>query len=116
MIKTLAPYMRKYRTATILAPLIIIIEVLVEVRIPLLMADIVDIGIPNKDFNYVLKTGGLMVLMALVALACGTISSRFSSIAGMGFGSEIRRGLFGKVQEYSFQTLIISAPHRLSPD
>ena len=94
--------MRKYRTATIISPALLIIEALIEVRIPFLMAKIVDIGIPAKDLNYVLQTGGLMLLMAFLSLACGAVSSRFSSIASMGFGSEIRRGLFDKIQGFSF--------------
>jgi ATP-binding cassette, subfamily B, multidrug efflux pump len=102
MMKRFVPYMRKYALATLISPLLIVIEVLIEVRIPLLMADIVDVGIPGKNISYVLKTGGLMVMMALLALVCGAVSSRFSSIASMGFGSEIRRGLFGKIQEFSF--------------
>jgi len=105
VIKRLAPYTRKYLWATILAPVTIILEVLIEIRIPLLMAEIVDKGIPSKDIAYVTRTGGLMVLMALISLALGTVSSRFSSIASMGFGSEIRGGLFSKVQEYSFSNI-----------
>jgi len=102
MFKHFSPFMRKYAGSSILAPLLIIFEVLIEVRIPLLMADIVDVGIPGRDFGYVLRTGGLMVLMALLSLTLGTVSSRFSSIASMGFGSEIRRGLFEKIQGFSF--------------
>lgn len=102
MISRLIPFARKYKTATLIGPLLIILEVLIEVRIPLMMARIVDIGIPSKDINYVLKTGGLMVLMALLSLACGIVASYFSSIASMGFGSEIRRVLFDKIQGFSF--------------
>jgi len=102
MIRRLIPFARKYKTATLIGPLLIILEVLIEVRIPLMMARIVDIGIPSKDINYVLKTGGLMVLMALLSLACGIVASYFSSIASMGFGSEIRRVLFDKIQGFSF--------------
>nr|WP_255575782.1 ABC transporter ATP-binding protein [Caproiciproducens faecalis] len=97
--------MRKYWWAMVIAPATIIIEVLVEIRIPILMAGIVDQGIPGKDIGYVMKTGAVMVLMALLSLVLGTVSSRFASIAGMGFGSEIRRGLFNKVQEYSFSNI-----------
>lgn len=102
MLKLFTPYMRTYRTATILAPLLIIGEVLLEVRIPLLMANIVDIGIPSQDIGYVLRTGALMVLMSLLSLALGTVSARFSSIACMGFGSNLRQGVFGKIQGFSF--------------
>jgi len=105
MIKKFAPYVRKYLVAMILAPVTIICEVLLEVRIPLLMADIVDNGIPARNISYVMQVGGTMVLMALLSLAFGIVSSRFASVASMGFGSEIRRGLFGKVEEYSFSNI-----------
>ena len=105
MIKQLAPYTRKYWWAMVIAPATIICEVLVEIRIPILMAEIVDKGIPSRDIGYVMRTGALMVLMALLSLLLGTVSSRFSSIASMGFGSEIRGGLFNKVQDYSFSNI-----------
>jgi ATP-binding cassette subfamily B multidrug efflux pump len=102
VIKRLAPFANKYWLATILAPLTIIGEVFIEIQIPLLMAEIVDQGIASRDISYVMKIGGTMILLALLSLALGTASSRFASIAGMGFGSEIRAGLFGKIQDYSF--------------
>lgn len=97
--------MRKYWWATLLAPATIICEVLIEIRIPVLMAEIVDRGISSKDISYVVRTGGIMVIMALLSLLMGTVSARFSSVASMGFGSEIRAGLFEKVQEYSFSNV-----------
>ncbi len=97
--------MRKYWWATLLAPATIICEVLIEIRIPVLMAEIVDKGISSKDISYVVRTGGIMVIMALLSLLMGTVSARFSSVASMGFGSEIRAGLFEKVQEYSFSNV-----------
>lgn len=105
MIKTLAPYARKYLLFILLAPLSIIGEVLLEVRIPILMAEIVDNGIANKDVKYVIQIGGMMVMMALCSLVFGILAAKFASIASMGFGSEIRRALFGKVQEYSFSNI-----------
>ncbi|QEY35819.1 ABC transporter ATP-binding protein [Caproiciproducens galactitolivorans] len=105
MIKRLAPFVRKYWWATLLAPATIICEVLIEIRIPVLMAEIVDRGISSKDISYVVRTGGIMVIMALLSLLMGTVSARFSSVASMGFGSEIRAGLFEKVQEYSFSNV-----------
>jgi len=102
VIKDLVPYLKKYRRATLISPALIIIEALIEVRIPFLMAKIVDVGIPSKNLTYVLQTGGLMLLMAIISLLCGTISSRFSSTASMGFGSELRKGLFDKIQGFSF--------------
>jgi ATP-binding cassette subfamily B multidrug efflux pump len=105
MIKTFAPYARKYLLFILLAPVTVICEVLLEVRIPLLMAEIVDNGIANKNVSYVVQIGGMMVMMALCSLVFGILAARFASIASMGFGSEIRRALFGKVQEYSFSNI-----------
>ena len=105
MIKKLKPYLSKYKLFAILAPLAIVIEVLLEVRIPLLMSRIVDIGIKTQDVSYVLRTGGLMILMAVLALIFGIISAICGSKAGMGFGSEIRKGIFDKIQEFSFANI-----------
>ncbi len=102
MVKDLVPYLNKYRRAALISPALIIVEALIEVRIPFLMAKIVDVGIPSRNLVYVLQTGGLMLLMAIVSLLCGTIASRFSSIASMGFGSELRKGIFDKIQGFSF--------------
>ncbi len=102
MIKRFVPYMRKFAGATLISPLLMISEALMEVWIPVLMAKIVDVGIPARDIHYVLKTGVLMIVLALLSLVCGAFASRFSSIASMGFGSEIRRDLFKKIQEFSF--------------
>ncbi|NLG93367.1 MAG: ABC transporter ATP-binding protein [Clostridiales bacterium] len=105
MIRRLAPFVRKYWWAALLAPATIICEVLIEIRIPVLMAEIVDKGIPSRDISYVTRTGGIMVIMALLSLFMGTVSARFSSVASMGFGSEIRAGVFEKVQEFSFSNV-----------
>ena len=102
MVKDLVPYLNKYRRAALISPALIIVEALIEVRIPFLMAKIVDVGIPSRNLAYVLQTGGLMLLMAIVSLFCGTVASRFSSIASMGFGSELRKGIFDKIQGFSF--------------
>jgi len=105
MIKKLKPYLSKYKLFAILAPLAIIIEVLLEIRIPFLMSQIVDVGIASQDITYVLKTGGLMIVMAVLAMLFGVISAVCGAKAGMGFGSEIRKGVFDKIQEFSFANI-----------
>lgn len=101
-IKKLLPYLSKYKLFAILCPLAIICEALLEIRIPLLMAKIVDEGIPSKDITLVMQTGGLMVLMAVLGLIFGALAAKFAAIAAMGLGSEIRKGLFDKIQDFSF--------------
>ncbi|MBE6036839.1 MAG: ABC transporter ATP-binding protein [Clostridiales bacterium] len=105
MIKKLAVYLREYRLPAILAPITIIGEVIMEILIPMLMAQIINIGLPAGDIGYVVKTGGLMVLLALLSLAFGALSGRFASVAGAGFAKNLRNALFGKVQDFSFANI-----------
>lgn len=102
VIKKLLPYLSKYKIYAILCPLAIIIEVFLEIRIPLLMSKIVDEGIPSRNISYVLGTGGLMLLMAIMGLVFGAVAAKLASLAAMGLGSEIRKGLFDKIQDFSF--------------
>ena len=90
---------------SILTPLLIIGEVIMEVSIPKTMSQIVDVGIANRDVAFVLKTGGMMVLMAMISLCFGALASWTSSIAGMGFGKEVRKSLFYKIQDFSFANI-----------
>ena len=92
MIKTLLPYAKKYKLFAILTPLSVMVEVLLETRIPLLMANIVDIGIQNKDIKYVITMGLTMMLMAVLSLLAGAGGAVFGARAGMGFGFVNRLG------------------------
>jgi len=105
MISKLLPYAKKYWLQTFLTPLFIIAEVLLEVNIPFIMAKIVDVGIANSDVGYIVNQGLLMVLMALLSLGCGMIASRLGAVAGIGFGAELRRGVFSKIQGFSFSNM-----------
>lgn len=105
MIRKLLPYAKKYWMFAVLAPLCIIGEVILEVNIPRIMANIVDIGIPARDLNYITRMGILMIVMALVSLLFGALAARFASIASAGFAKEIRRDLFYKIQDFSFSNI-----------
>ena len=105
MLKTLLPYVKKYKWFALLAPLSIVGEVLLETRIPLLMSEIVDVGIQNQDLAYVIKVGLTMILMALLSLAFGALASVFAAKAGMGFAAELRKGMFDRIQDYSFANI-----------
>ncbi len=105
MLKILLPYAKKYRLFAILTPLCIVGEVLLETRIPLLMSNIVDIGIPDQNVAYVVRVGIFMILMALCSLAFGALASIFGAKAGMGFAAELRQAMFGRVQDYSFANI-----------
>lgn len=90
---------------SILTPILIVGEVIMEVSIPKAMSKIVDIGIANRDIDYVLKAGGVMALMALVSLFFGAMAAWTASIASMGFGRSVRQGLFYRVQDFSFSNI-----------
>ena len=102
MIKTIWPYTKGYRFKSILAALTIIGEVLVEVSIPYMMADIVNIGIENKDTAFIIQRGIMMILMAIASLSLGALSARFASVSSAGFAKNLRGGLFERVQSFSF--------------
>lgn len=105
MMRKLLPYLGKYKIYAILTPIIIIFEVFLEVRIPRVMAKIVDEGIANKDTGYILKMGALMVLMALFSLFFGALAARFASVAGTGFAKGVRQAVFYKIQDFSFSNM-----------
>ncbi len=90
---------------SILTPVLIVGEVIMEVSIPKTMSKIVDIGIANRDIDYVLKAGGVMALMALASLFFGAMAAWTASIASMGFGRSVRQGLFYRVQDFSFSNI-----------
>ena len=105
MIKKLVPYLKGYGKYALICCLCMIGEAVLELTMPFLMSKIVDVGIPNQDLGYVLKIGGLMVLVAIISMACGAGGSRFSALAGMGFGSQLRKAVFDKVQTFSFSNI-----------
>lgn len=105
MFRKLLPYVGKYKKYALLAPLTIIIEVFLEVNIPRVMAKLVDVGIANSDFSYILKMGLLMILMAVLSLVLGVFAARFASIAACGFAKGLRQGLFHKIQDFSFANM-----------
>lgn len=105
MIKKLAPYMKKYKMPLILGVLCAALEATFELLIPLVMAQIVDVGISTGDTGYTIKMGLLMVVMAAISLSFGIGLSKFSAIAGQGFGAEIRQAEYEKIQTYSFKNI-----------
>ena len=102
MIKRLWPYAKKYQRYFLLACACIIGETVFELVIPVLMANIIDVGVANKDTNYIVIQGILMVFCACIAYVLGVLYARFAATAGQGFGAELRKDEFEKVQNFSF--------------
>ncbi len=103
MVKKLSAYIKGYEKAVQFAPLLCILEVLCELCLPLLMARIINDGIRGTGgMQAILKTGALMVCIALGSMASGVLAARFASKASQGFGANLRRALFNHVQTFSF--------------
>lgn len=97
------PYMKGYRKPAVIGPLLMVLEVACELVLPLLMANIIDIGINGgAGLAYILQQGGLMIVLAAVSMFSGVMATKFSSTASMGFGANLRKAMFDKVQEFSF--------------
>lgn len=92
MIKRLARCIREFKWATILSPLCMVGEVYMEVKIPLVLAKIVDLGVEMSDIGAVLKYGLILVLYALFSLAFGVASAFFASYAATGFARNLQIG------------------------
>ncbi|MBQ5858112.1 MAG: ABC transporter ATP-binding protein, partial [Peptococcaceae bacterium] len=105
MLKHLLSCLGHYWKYALLAPSIILIEVCMEILMPLVMAKIIDVGIANGDVGYVTRMGLLMIGMAILSLCAGALAGRFAAIAGAGFAKGIRQKLFYKVQEFSFRNI-----------
>lgn len=103
--KQLLPHMKKYIPYAILSPILMVLEVLGDIAIPYLMSRIVDVGIENRDIDYVIKIGTIMLGVAMVAMLFGILSAYAGARAGYGFASEIRLETFKKVQGFSFANL-----------
>ena len=105
MIKKLAKYIKQYKKDTILTPIFVIFEVILEVLIPYLMARIIDVGIQNSDLNYIFKIGAILVVSAFLSLTFGMLSGRYAAKASAGFAKNLRQGMFYNIQNYSFTNI-----------
>ena len=105
MMKKLWPYTRGYRKWILFGVLCSAGEAVFELLLPLVMAKIVDIGIPAGDTTYILTRGVLMVCMALVSMSLGIGAAFLSARAGQGFGANLRRAQYDHIQEFSFRNI-----------
>ena len=105
MIKKLLSCVREYKLPSILSPLTVSMEVLIEVLIPYLMADLIDYGINKGDMPYILKMGLFLFLCAFVSLMFGVLSGRFAAKASAGFAKNLRHDMFHAVQDFSFSNI-----------
>lgn len=105
MNKTLFKSIREYKKQSLLAPFLVILEVLMEVLIPLEMAKIIDVGIANGDLGYIVQRGIILVAMAMLALFFGVQAGNMAAVAAAGYAKNLRHDIFYKVQDFSFKNI-----------
>ena len=102
MLKRFYVYMEKYKMYAVLSCLCVAFETLFELIIPMIMADIIDVGVANGDQAYILERGLQMVFCAGISLVLGIGYARFAALCGQGLGAELRKAEYRKIQEFSF--------------
>ncbi len=101
----LLKYLKNYKKEPLLGPFFKLLEAVFELIVPLVMAKIIDVGIKNSDFSYVLKMGGIMLLLGAVGLCFSLTCQYYAAKAAFGFGTELRHEFFRKVNDFSFSEL-----------
>lgn len=105
MVKKLLSYVKEYKTAALLTPVFMLLEVAMEMVIPKMMASIIDKGVNGGDMNHIYRMGIYMVLIALVGLFAGIMGGWSGSVAAAGFAKNLRQAEFEKIQTFSFKNI-----------
>lgn len=105
MNKKLFKSIREYKKESVLAPVFVILEVFMEVLIPLQMAKIIDVGIADGNLPYIIEMGLILVVMAMLALVFGAVAGNMAAKAGAGYAKNLRHDIFYKIQEFSFKNI-----------
>ncbi len=93
MLKTLGAQVKEYKKASILAPIFIVGEVIMELLIPLLMASIIDKGVSTGNMKHVFIVGGMMIVIAMFSLLFGVLSGKYAALASTGFAKNLRKSM-----------------------
>ena len=104
-LKRLLSYLGPYRRDLFLGGLLVLVETAFELVIPVLMADLIDVGVENRDLNYIVVKGVQMGVCAVLALITGLLYARFAARAAYGWGARIREAQYELVQDYAFSNL-----------
>lgn len=105
MVRKLLRSVREYKTSSLLAPLFVTCEVILEVIIPMLMANLIDFGIEAGNMQYILKMGLALIICCIVSFTFGALSGKYAAVASAGFAKNLREDMYNKVQEYSFSNI-----------
>lgn len=105
MIKKLARYIKGYKKDSILTPIFVMLEVIMEVLIPFLMADLIDKGIDGGNIPLIIKLGLALLIGAFISLFFGALAGKTAAIASAGFAKNLRKGMFYNIQDFSFSNV-----------
>lgn len=105
MLKKLSASIRQYKRQSMLAPLFVTFEVILEVLIPTIMAYLIDNGINKGNMDVITKTGLILVAACIISLICGILSGKFAAKASTGFAANLRKDMFYNVQNFSFENI-----------
>lgn len=102
MLKKLFSHVEGYGKYMIIAPVLVVIEVVCELALPKLMAGIVDEGIGKGNTTLIFQLGAVMVALSLICMLCGVLSAKYAAKGGQGFGANLRQSMFEHIQDFSF--------------
>ena len=102
MLSLFLTHLEGYKKEAVKSPILIVLEVICELLLPLVMAEIVDVAIPSGDTGYIFLLGAAMLALSALSMACGVLAAKYAAFASQGFGGNLRQCLFDKVQEFSF--------------
>ena len=105
MLKTILSNVKEFKKDSIITPLMMILEVILETIIPLMMASIIDNGVEKGDINHIFKMGGYMVVAAVFSLITGLLGGKYAASASTGLARNLRQTMFEKIQSYSFANI-----------
>lgn len=103
--KKLLIYLKDYKKESVLAPLFKMLEASFELIVPLVVTQIIDVGIANRDSGYILRMCLIMVALGLIGLTCSITAQYFAAKAAVGFGTQVRHQLFAHIQTFSFSEI-----------
>lgn len=105
MIKTLASQIKEFKRSSIITPIFMIFEVIMETVIPLMMASIIDQGVTKGDIQHIYRMGALMLVAACFSLFCGFMGGKFGARASTGFARNLRKAMYENIQTFSFSNI-----------
>lgn len=113
MIKKLLRSVREYKTASLLTPIFVTLEVIMEVLIPFFMSRIIDMGLEQNNLSYTVRLGVILIIAAIASLCFGALSGKYAATASAGFAKNLRHDMFHHVQDFSFSNIDKFSPASL---